>query len=267
MKTYLLDILNKFQRFGENLDVKTILCNKAWLIFNDSGDKEVYIFQENGTLLVSVNGEVSNAAWQYVPANKSLIISSNGHSYMLCPSFLDDVIFALQQDGTNKFAFMIHEEQSKNFQPKSLAELNAYFEAKVQKQLEAQRQAEINAMAEKRAKAESALRNIATTKWEKEKKNILKNDAQYQLLKRRSNEQLFKWLAAVGLMGLILVLSSTVSIFGNGLRLDWRWTLALIFVLLVVLSVKINNISEAKYKCVDQLREKFINKYIENSFV
>lgn len=62
MKTYLLDVLNKFQRFSENLDVKTILCNKAWLIFNDSEDKEVYIFQDDGTLLVSVNGEVSNAA-------------------------------------------------------------------------------------------------------------------------------------------------------------------------------------------------------------
>lgn len=51
MKTYLLDILNKYNRFSENLDVKTILCNKSWLVFNDTGNKELYIFQEMVTLL------------------------------------------------------------------------------------------------------------------------------------------------------------------------------------------------------------------------
>lgn len=54
MKTYLLDILNRYNRFSENLDVKTILCNKSWFIFNDTGDKELYIFQENGSLIASV---------------------------------------------------------------------------------------------------------------------------------------------------------------------------------------------------------------------
>ena len=27
MKTYILDILNRYKRFSEQLDVKTILCN------------------------------------------------------------------------------------------------------------------------------------------------------------------------------------------------------------------------------------------------
>ena len=56
MKAYLLDIPNKYHRFSKNLDVKAILCNKSWLVFNDSGDKELYIFQENGSLITSVNG-------------------------------------------------------------------------------------------------------------------------------------------------------------------------------------------------------------------
>lgn len=88
MKTYLLDILNKYNRFSENLDVKTILCNKAWLIFNDVGNKELYLFQENGNLIVSVNGIVHNANWQYISANKSIIISFKEQSYMFHPSFL-----------------------------------------------------------------------------------------------------------------------------------------------------------------------------------
>ena len=42
MKAYLLDIPNKYHRFSKNLDVKAILCNKSWLVFNDSEDKELY---------------------------------------------------------------------------------------------------------------------------------------------------------------------------------------------------------------------------------
>ena len=44
MKTFLLDIADRFRRFDEQLDVKALLCNKSWQVFNDSGVKEIYIF-------------------------------------------------------------------------------------------------------------------------------------------------------------------------------------------------------------------------------
>ena len=55
MKTYLLDILNKYESYKEDLDVKNILCNKSWLIFNECNNKEVYIFQKDGSLIISFN--------------------------------------------------------------------------------------------------------------------------------------------------------------------------------------------------------------------
>lgn len=140
MKAYLLDIPNKYNRFSKNLDVKAILCNKSWLVFNDSGDKELYIFQENGSLITSVNGSVINATWQYISTNNSLVISFKEQSYMLHPSFKDDVIFALQQDGTERFVFMIEENQSNFFHPKSLKELTAYFENKERRNIEKRQQ-------------------------------------------------------------------------------------------------------------------------------
>ena len=42
MKTFLLDIPDRFRRFDEQLDVKALLCNKSWQVFNDSGVKEIY---------------------------------------------------------------------------------------------------------------------------------------------------------------------------------------------------------------------------------
>ena len=59
---------------------------------------------------------------------------------MLHPSFFDKTIFALQQDGTNKYAFMIDEKQSQSFQPKSLTELNSYFENIERKRIEKEQQ-------------------------------------------------------------------------------------------------------------------------------
>lgn len=201
MKTYLLDILNRYNRFSENLDVKTVLCNKSWLIFNDTGDKELYIFQENGSLIASVNGNVFNGNWQYISANKSIIISFKEKSYMLHPSFFDKTIFALQQDGTNRYAFMIDEKQSQFFQPKSLTELNSYFadterkrieEEQHRKKLWAEQQKEIEQRRiekehrERIKKQEEEVQQYKNRKrldyWEQNQNSILQEDSFYQEL-------------------------------------------------------------------------------------
>lgn len=50
MKTFILDTLNKYKHISKGLDAKAILCNKSWQVFNNSGEKEIYIFQENSSL-------------------------------------------------------------------------------------------------------------------------------------------------------------------------------------------------------------------------
>lgn len=108
------------------MDVQAVLCNKSWQVFNDTGEKEIYIFQPNGGLIISVDGQVINATWQYIQANQSIIINS-GISIMLHPSFLDNNIFALQQDGTDRFLFLMDEANRISFAPKSLTDLSNYF--------------------------------------------------------------------------------------------------------------------------------------------
>lgn len=167
MKTYLLDSFNRYKRFSEKLDVRTILCNKAWWVFNDSGEKEIYIFQEDGSLIISINGNVINANWKYLPTNRSLIINEKEQSYMLHPAFLDDKIFALQKDGTEQYSFMIMEEQLKYLHLKSLSDLMQYFieeedrrikaEIELQKQEQAQREREqLQKLTQQKEKQESA---------------------------------------------------------------------------------------------------------------
>lgn len=130
MKTYLFDTFNRYKRFSEKLDAKTILCNKSWWVFNDSGEKELYIFNTDGSLIISVSGKVTNATWKYIPTNKSIIISGNNQSYMVHPAFYDNMIFALQVDGTNKYAFLIDENNLPSTNLKSLSDLVIYFAEK-----------------------------------------------------------------------------------------------------------------------------------------
>ena len=133
MKTYLFDTINRYKRYSEELDAKTILCNKSWKVFNDSGEKELYIFNVDGTLIISVSGKVTNASWQYISANKSIVISGNNQSYMVRPIFYDRTLFVLRIDGTSKCAFLIDENSSSSINLKSLSDLKKYFEKKENK--------------------------------------------------------------------------------------------------------------------------------------
>ena len=55
MKTYLFETLNRYKRFSESLDAKAVLSNKAWIVFNDEGEKQVYIFQEVGNIYLQTS--------------------------------------------------------------------------------------------------------------------------------------------------------------------------------------------------------------------
>ena len=76
MKTFKLNIPKELRNWSNALDAKTVLCSRSWVTFNDEGVKEVYIFQEDGTLIVSKNGKVAKTRWEYIAQNTSLIIEN-----------------------------------------------------------------------------------------------------------------------------------------------------------------------------------------------
>lgn len=152
MKTYLLETLNRYKRFSESLDAKAVLSNKAWIVFNDEGEKQVYIFQEDGTVLITTNGIGSVKTWKYIPANKSILIKGDGNCFvMLRTAFVDENILAFQLDGTDRYAFMIDENNKALFAPKTLEELNTYLVDKLdtEKQKQIEQQNKDNELAEK----------------------------------------------------------------------------------------------------------------------
>lgn len=139
MKTYILSIIKDVQRYSEELDAKAILCNKTWIVFNDAGDKEVYIFKKDGLLRIVLNGRVFDASWELESSNESIIINGENERFMVRTAFVDGTILALNIDGTDKYSFLIEEKNAKNFAPKTLEDLNRYFLELKQRKLEENR--------------------------------------------------------------------------------------------------------------------------------
>ena len=124
MKAFIFDLINKLQRASYTLDAKAILCNKTWRVFSDTGEKEVYIFMEDGKLVVSSNGIVEMGTWMYVPANQSLVITGK-QNYLVHPVICHNIL-ALIVDGTNQCAFLLDDTKRELEAVKSLQSISSY---------------------------------------------------------------------------------------------------------------------------------------------
>ena len=127
MKTYILDTVERVKRYSQSLDVKTILCSKAWYVLNEDGDTENLIFQPDGSVLVSVNGSTKKYTWQYIPQNQSLnIMHSEVEGTMLKPAFIDGTILAFNKIGTKECMFLIDDSLDESKKIYSLESVKKY---------------------------------------------------------------------------------------------------------------------------------------------
>lgn len=109
MKTYITDIIPRIERFSQKLDDVTKLTNQHWVCIDDiEQTKRVYIFRTYNQLLISDNGVVEKARWEYL-GNQSLLIDTSQGSYLLRHSFFDQNIIALKLDSTDNYAFFVNE--------------------------------------------------------------------------------------------------------------------------------------------------------------
>lgn len=111
MKTFLSDIFPKIQRYSEKLDNLTLLTNQHWVSIDGiSSSKTVYIFRTSNELLVSTNGKVEKAQWEYL-GNKSLLIDQKTDSYLFKHGFFDENILALKVDSSEEYAVFVNENK------------------------------------------------------------------------------------------------------------------------------------------------------------
>lgn len=157
MKTYFLNIPNELKKLSLKLDVKALLCSKTWEVFNLEGNKEIFIFQYDGSLFISTNGNVIISKWQFIPTNAAIIITAEKNTTMLRPAFIDEIVLAMQKDGTKEYLFLIDEHKQAICPHRTLDELSLYFINKTKESpeyLEAERKAKRQAKQQERQRKE-----------------------------------------------------------------------------------------------------------------
>jgi len=111
MKTFISDIFPKIQRYSHKLDSLTLLMNQHWVSIDVvTESKIVYIFRSNNELLVSNNGIVEKAKWEYL-GNNSLLIDKKTGSYLFKHGFFDDNILALKVDSKDEYVVFVNENK------------------------------------------------------------------------------------------------------------------------------------------------------------
>src|ERR1035437_3939985 len=109
MKTFIADIIPRLQKYSQKLDNLSLLTNQHWVVVDEiANSKTVYIFRPNNELLISKNGKVEKAKWEYL-GNNTLLIDLKEESYLFRHGFFDENILALKIDGREEYAFLVNE--------------------------------------------------------------------------------------------------------------------------------------------------------------
>ncbi len=125
MKTYISNTILRLRRYSKQLDAQSILYGKNWEVFNDTGEKEVFIFRPNSELLISRNGLVQKGKWELLSINNMLIDIEN-NSYLFNTAFADDNFIALQLDGDNEFMVLIESATNRKLYLDSISQVENY---------------------------------------------------------------------------------------------------------------------------------------------
>lgn len=135
MRTYISEIIPKLQRFSEKLDNLTLLTDQHWVVIDEiENSKVVYIFRSNNELLISKNGRIEKAKWEYI-GNNSLLIELKNNSYLFKQGFFDKNILALKVDGEESYAFLVNETMSSE-ELDSIEKINSFLNKKYIQSLE-----------------------------------------------------------------------------------------------------------------------------------
>lgn len=129
MKAFILDIIPKIEIFSRKIDDLAFLINQHWVSVSDiPNSKTVFIFRSNNQLLISENGVVEKASWEYV-GNQSLLIEIKDKITLFKHAFIDENLFALKQDSSSEYVLFINETKY-GVEINTIDDLNVFLELK-----------------------------------------------------------------------------------------------------------------------------------------
>jgi hypothetical protein len=134
MKVYLLDIFPNIERWSRQLDLKTHILNKVWILIDEENDKKVtYRFlEEKHQIIISVDGQANFGSWRFLEDGTSLLIKTPDDASVFKHSFIDDTVLALKlESDRSEFVVFVNENASERLHDNTLNSIRNYLRDKV----------------------------------------------------------------------------------------------------------------------------------------
>lgn len=101
-------ILPKIQHYSLELDKRSLLYQEPWVHWNHPEGKAVkLIFQKDGRLHYSVEGDIIDGSWELLNTAGSIIIEAGGQKKLYNHGFLDKGVMILKVDGASSNYFVL----------------------------------------------------------------------------------------------------------------------------------------------------------------
>jgi hypothetical protein len=94
-----------------SLKKKGVLIEKPWVLIGDNNIPEKLIFKRNNELIISKNGKVKMATWEYFPDAQALLIDRDDDKILLKEQFIDTNVLVLNVDNTEDYYILANENE------------------------------------------------------------------------------------------------------------------------------------------------------------
>ncbi len=111
MIDYLKNLLPRLKEFSANLDKIEVFVDKHWVFIDNNGNQQSYIFQRNGSLVMSLNGDAQIGKWSFLASAKSILVDRNVDKILLNQALVFDGLMFLKKDGTESNPWVLVNKQ------------------------------------------------------------------------------------------------------------------------------------------------------------
>lgn len=226
---------------------------QAWHVLNDQNVKILYIFRKDGSLLISANGDVEKAHWEYIKENQTILIEQSTQCLLFHPIFYDDVVLAIQQDGTDRFLAMVNGDKVDKFLELTVESINKHFLYAAHPEI---REAETREAREKREREELERKRIL-----EERRHEIEREHADEIQEAVSPYQ--KHTKAVKTISIVVCAMICVIVIISAILLNSILFAVMLIITTILFSFIITNtvLEEIKDKML-KAKEEIISKYL-----
>lgn len=106
---------NKAMKFAEKKISTSYLTNCTWQLMNEREENILYIFRNNNELLISNNGIIERAIFEYIVDNNSILITQNAITELYFIVLVKDDFLFLNKTSTNKLLYFANQTKFKDW--------------------------------------------------------------------------------------------------------------------------------------------------------